>query len=205
MIEKVYLVDNIPGSISNIYEIKILICRILSEIKVPITRMHLVNVFQINQTMNYFNFCQAMVELERSKHVLEKEDENKNSYLYLTRIGEEVSKALEKNISIAALEKSIKGIKKLIKEEHENKDKIIDIKTKKDGFIAKLVLQDIESNLLDLELFCPTEEIAKNVKEQMRKKTTEIYKAILATIDEDSKALIEIANSFKDKPKKLKP
>ena len=38
MFKKTYLVDDTPGSISNIYEIKILICRILNEFKSKITK-----------------------------------------------------------------------------------------------------------------------------------------------------------------------
>ena len=52
MLKKTYLVDETPGSISNIYEIKILICCILQLTKPKITAVQLYTVFQMKETVN---------------------------------------------------------------------------------------------------------------------------------------------------------
>ena len=179
MLKKTYVVDEIPGSISNIYEIKILICRILSEVKHQITKNQLYTAFQLNETVNYFNFCQAMKELESNKHILKKSKKNGEKYLVLTDTGKEAIKSLTSEISKSTIEKHLKSINKIV----------------------RLVLEETSSNLLDLEIFCSTKEFAETAKNQMKSKTTEIYKAILAIINNDQESLSKIASTLKNSTK----
>lgn len=195
MLKKTYLIDDVPGSISNIYEIKILICRILNEIRTKITKNQLNTVLQINETVNYFNFCQALKELLKSKHIIEKND-GEAKYLYLTNLGKETANILNDNLSKHIVEKNIKLIKEFLKKEYENKGKKIYIKKKDDGYTVKLSLEETKSNLIDLELFCPTSKIAEKVKKQMELKTIDIYKAVLAVINNDKKTLMKIASNM---------
>lgn len=201
MLKKTYIVDEIPGSISNIYEIKILICRILTEVEHPITKNQLYTAFQINETVNYFNFCQAMKELESNKHILKKSKNNNENYLILTDIGKETIKTLKSEISESTLKKHLESINSIIKEEQENKNKKTYIKNENNGFSVRLILEETSSNLLDLELFCPTKEFAETAKSQMKSKTTEIYKAILAIINNDQESLSKIAAALKNPTK----
>ena len=78
-----------------------------------------------------------------------------------------------------------------------NNLKQIEIKEKSDGYSVKLVLEEIESNLIDLELFCPNLKIAKKVKNQMKLKTTEIYAAIISIVNNDYNSLFKIAYNLK--------
>lgn len=195
MLKKTYLVDDVPGSISNIYEIKILICRILNEIRTKITKNQLNTVLQINETVNYFNFCQALKELLKSKHIIEK-NYGETKYLYLTNLGKETANVLNNDLSKHIVEKNIKLIREFLKKEYENKGKKIYIKKKDDGYTVKLSLEETKSNLIDLELFCPTSKIAEKVKKQMELKTIDIYKAVLAVINNDKKTLMKIASNM---------
>ncbi len=201
MLKKTYLVDDTPGSISNIYEIKILICRILNEIRIKMTKNQLNAALQLNETVNYFNFCQALKELLKSKHIIEK-DNSDQKYLVLTSLGEETANILNNNISKYIVEKNIKSVKEFLKNEYENKNKKIYIKRKDDGYTVKLSLEETKSNLMDLELFCPTSKIAENVKNQMDLKTINIYKAVLAIVNDDKKTLLKIATNMDKKSSK---
>ena len=200
MLKKTYLIDDIPGSISNIYEIKILICRILNEIRTKITKNQLNTVLQLNETVNYFNFCQALKELLKSKHIVEKNDGEKK-YLCLTNLGEETANILNNNLSKHTVEKNIKFIKEFLKKEYENKGKKIYVKKKDDGYTVKLILEEAKSNLIDLELFCPTSSITEKVKNQMDLKKIDIYKEDIAIINKDKKTIIKITYKIKKKKK----
>ena len=202
MLKKVYLVDDVPGSLSNIYEIKILICNILSETKTNISKEQLNLALQINETVNYFNFCQAMKELFNSNHIIENENKNGKIILNLTKIGEETAKIFKNKISKKLIEKILKTLEEILKEEHENKNKKIRIKSKNDGYIVKLTLEEIKSNLMDVELFCPNLKTAEHVKNQMKLKTTEIYKSILAIVNDDYETISKLALKLKDKKNK---
>ena len=198
MLKKTYLVDETPGSISNIYEIKILICRILNEIKTKITKNQLNTALQLNETMNYFNFCQALKELLKSKHIIEIKN-GKNEFLTLTNLGIDTANILTSNLPKNIVTKNIKIVKEFLEKELKNKNKKTYILKKDDGYIVKLRLEETNSNLFDLEFFCPTSKIAENVKKQMKEKTTEIYEATLAIIENDDKTLLKIASKLKNK------
>lgn len=198
MLKKTYLVDETPGSISNIYEIKILLCRILNEIKSKITKNQLNTALQLNNTMNYFNFCQALEELLKSRHIVEIKDE-KNAFLTLTNLGVETANTLTDSIPKHIIEKNVKTVKEFLEKESKNKNKKTYILKKNDGYIVKLKLEETNSNLFDLEFFCPTSKIAENVRKQMKEKTTEIYEATLAIIENDEKTLLKIASKLKNK------
>lgn len=195
MLKKTYLLDETPGSLSNIYEIKILICHILNEIK-KITKNQICSVLLINETVNYFNFCQALKELKEKNQIIEKSFEEKKQ-LQLTPLGKQMLNSLKDEMPKSIMKKTIFNVKKFLEEERENKNKKIEIKEKSDGYSVKLTLEEIESNLMDLELFCPNLKIAKNVKKQMKIKTTEIYAAIISIINNDYNSLFKITSNLK--------
>ena len=202
MLRKVYLVDDVPGSLSNIYEIKILICAIINKMKSNINEEQINLALQINETVNYFNFCQAMKELFETKHVIKNKDKKDEIYLSLTKIGEETVKIFEDKISSKLIKKITKTLENILKEEHENKNKKVQIKSKNDWYIVKLTLEEIKSNLMEVELFCPNLKTAENVKKQMKLKTTEIYTSILALITDDYKTLLKLALNLKESKNK---
>ncbi len=193
MLNKTYFIDDKPGSLSNICEIKILICYVLRESQQTITQSQLNKVFQINETVNYFNFCQAMAELLTTNHVFQQND----NILKLTQLGLDAVELFEKNLPASTLKKSIKTLNELIEYERENKNRIIEINKKEDGYIVKLVLEETGSNLLNLEIFCPTEDAANKFKDELKNKTTDVYRTILAVLSNDHKTLIEIASNCK--------
>ncbi len=190
MVNKTYLFDETPGSLSNLYEIKVLICNVLKTTKQPLTQDQLNKIFQLNKTINYFNFCVAINELINSKHI----SKNDDGVLNLTKIGDQTAEELIKIVPKTTLKKTLNTLQILIQQEREDKNRKIKIKKQNDGFIVKLVLEETGSNLIDLELFCPTHEEALKFKSELKLKTTEIYKTILAIINDDFKAIIDIAN-----------
>lgn len=202
MFKKTYLVDDTPGSISNIYEIKILICRILNEFKGKITKDQLCTVLQFNETVNYFNSCQAIEELLTSNQIYKKTDKGGETQILLTKQGKEIATTLKTNISKNLISKTIKDIKNFLKEERENKNKKIYLYTKDDGYIVKLVLEETQSNIMDLELYCPTNKIATKFKKEMKNKTAEIYKSIIAIINNEYDVLLNICKNLKEKQNK---
>ena len=180
MAKDTYLLDISPGNLSNMYKIKILICCVIYETNILFTKYQLNDVFQTNSTVNYFSFCQAIKELLQTKHILEKPSSSEDKkYLYVTNLGKA-------------------GIENLIKKDRQNKNRTVLIKKQTDGYILKLVLEETGSNLMDLELFCPTKDLAQKMQTEMKSKTTDIYKCILAVLENDHKTLNEIANDAKN-------
>lgn len=199
MAKDTYLLDISPGNLSNMYKIKILICCVIYETNILFTKYQLNDVFQTNSTVNYFSFCQAIKELLKTKHILEKPSSSGDKkYLYVTNLGKETAIALRNNVPKIAINRTIAGIENLIKKDRQNKNRTVSIKKQTDGYILKLVLEETGSNLMDLELFCPTKDLAQKMQTEMKSKTTDIYKCILAVLENDHKTLSEIANDAKN-------
>ena len=200
MINRTNLIDLTPGRISNICEIKVLICASLKEFNSIISDRQLSEAFQIAEITNYFNYCCAFKELVYQKLISQKLDsKNKKTLLNLTSIGEETVKIFKNNISKAILERLIATIEKILKEEKQNKNRKIVMQRKQDGYIVKLVLEETGSNLLDLEIFCPTQDSAESMIKAMDISTTEIYRCILAILSNDFETINEVANIIKIK------
>ena len=199
MAKDTYLLDISPGSLSNMYKIKILICCVIYETNTQFTKYQLNDVFQANGTVNYFSFCQAIKELLQTKHILEKPSSSEDKkYLYVTNLGKETAIALKNNVPKLAISKTIAGIENLIKKDRQDKNRTVSIKKQQDGYIVKLVLEETGSNLMDLELFCPTQDLAKKMETEMKSKTTDIYKCILAILGNEHKTLREITRDVEN-------
>jgi hypothetical protein len=177
-----------------------LICLILNQIKIQITKDQLNIALQLNETVNYFNFCQALQELLSSKQIIEKykPKDKKNKYLYLTDSSLEIANNFTNSIPKNLIQKNINTIQKIIKEEKESKNTQIYINKNDDGYSVKLTLEEIQSNLMDLELFCPNLKTANNMKNQIKLKTTEIYKIILSLINDDYDTILQIITNLKN-------
>ena len=133
---------------------------------------------------------------------MKKTDKSGETQILLTKQGKEIATTLKTNISKNLISKTIKDIKNFLKEERENKNKKIYLYTKDDGYIVKLVLEETQSNIMDLELYCPTNKIATKFKKEMKNKTAEIYKSIIAIINNEYDVLLNICKNLKEKQNK---
>lgn len=191
MLNKTFIIDDIPGSISNIYEIKVLICHILKENKNPITQERLNEVFQLNKTMNYFNFCGALSELIQTHHIKKTPD----GKLQLTKIGADTATLFKKELPYSTVKKNLKTLRQLTK--NDNSCTEIKINKLADGYSVNLILEETGSELLNIKLFCTTENEAKKFQSKLRNKTADLYKTILAVLNDDYNTLSLITKKCK--------
>lgn len=188
----VYFNDPKPGSISDAYKIKILICYVFYKVKAPMTKEELIAVFQNSQTINYFNVCQAFAELLKSGHIIIESLIGEEPLYSLTNLGVETAENLQETLPLSAKEKNVKIAKQILKEEHENKNRQINITKSEDGYFVHLILKDIGSDLFELKLFVPDENEAKQIKRQMKSKTSLLYQGILAILLNQTKDLAQV-------------
>ncbi len=196
MLSEILFHDQTPGSLSNLYDIKILICCILKEVERPLTRDQINELFQMQRTVNYFNYSQAVSELLKTGHLEEQPNSKGVTHLCITPIGIEAAETLSSSLPPATLEKSIRGMKKLLQEKQENQGKVLSIKEVDDGFLVRLALQDEGSDLLQVQLFAPDREQAERLEKELRQKTTELYRGILAVLFNDHKTLTELSDDI---------
>ena len=57
------------GGMTDKYQVKILICYLMSAVSAPFTADQLNEIFQDTQIVNYFTFCEALNELKEGGHL----------------------------------------------------------------------------------------------------------------------------------------
>lgn len=198
MSQDTYILDTRPGSLCNLSDIKILICYILDQIEDKLTKEQLNSVFQENEMVNYFNYCQAVFELKNSGHIVENKRENRPPILSLTPLGAETARELHSSLPSTALHRALRTTQKMLKEEKLLQGKQININKVDDGYIVQLKILDTGSDLLDIRLFAPDLKQAEQIADEFRYKTTDVYRGLLAILQNDFEGLSQTVKNIEN-------
>ena len=79
------------------YDIKILICYLLDSIGKPLTMEQMNDIFQQEQVVNYFSFCDALKELIEDGHLRIANNDSGEIYS-LNPLGEETARRLDRSL-----------------------------------------------------------------------------------------------------------
>lgn len=176
------------GGLRDSYEIKILICYLLKSIGAPISKTQMIDVFQSQGLINYFEFTNALQELLESKHIKIVNSVEGDDFYEITSIGVQTADMLERSLPASVREKSLKAAINLLsraKLESENKVDIVKLNT---GFNVKCTILDQSgSDLMSIELFVPDELQAQLVKEQFLNNPESVYKGVIKLLIDNEK------------------
>ena len=198
MSQNTYIPDEKPGSLSNLSDIKILICYLLNEIDQDLTKEQLNSVFQISEMVNYFNYCQAVFELQKSGHLLELGKNSQKSVLSLTPLGVETAIELCDVLPPTIIQRALRTTQKVLKEEKYQQGKQIHISQTEDGYLVRLQILEVGSDLLDICLFAPNLAQAKRISNEFQYKTIDIYRGMIAILYNDSEHLAQVVKDIEN-------
>ena len=176
--QHVFLQGVSPGSVRSSLEVKILICYLLSSIAKPLTREQLVEVFSQNGLVNYFALTETLGELENLGQIQKIAHNGAEAY-QVTALGRETAKSLERSLPAATKEKAVNSALQLLRRmriECENK---VEIEKTQDGYLVKLRMLDVGSDLLDLSLLVPDKLQALAIKDAFLQNPQKLYEGVL--------------------------
>lgn len=77
-------------------------------------------------------------------------------------------------------------------------DKVRQVEVEKidNGYIVRLVIHDVNLDLLDIKLFAPDEEQVEIIKQQFSGNTIDVYRGIISLLIKDRAGLEKIAEQF---------
>lgn len=162
------------GPITDIYEIKILVCYLLESIKAPFSREQMNNIFYGDQIVNYFSFCEAIKELINTGHISAQKDDFDEVYT-INALGSQTAQKLENSLPRSLRDNVVEAAIKLlaqIKKERENEVLIVPCEN---GFTVKCTIHDSSYDLMHLELYAPDQMQAKKIKDKFLLNPTAIY------------------------------
>ena len=187
-----------PGGLTNDFEVKILICFLLDSLKKNspgaalsdgeqpgLSFDELNEIFQETGLVNYFEFAESMSELEKTEHIRRQmTPDGEKEIFVITEVGSITAQIFQKTLPLTVREKTLETARHLTEVQKCMDEVDVNYHPVSDGYILQLTIRDIGSDLLNLNVFLPTEEECILVKEHIQNDPAEIYSRILTALIE---------------------
>ena len=174
-----------PGGLTNDFEVKILICFLLKKIEQPLSFDQVNEILQKTGFVNYFEFVEAVSELQKTEHVLLTTDENGQEVFQLSEIGEAMAQTFHHTLPLTVREKTVESARELIQMQKQLEETEVRYHAVDDGYILTMKLKDIGSDLMDLSVFVPSEDECVEIRERIYADPLLLYKTLLAVMRGD--------------------
>ena len=187
-----------PGGLTNDFEVKILICFLLDSLKKNspgaalsdgeqpgLSFDELNEIFQETGLVNYFEFAESMSELEKTEHIRRQmTPDGEKEIFVITEVGSITAQTFQKTLPLTVREKTLETARHLTEVQKCMDEVDVNYHPVSDGYILQLTIRDIGSDLLNLNVFLPTEEECILVKEHIQNDPAEGYSRILTALIE---------------------
>lgn len=187
-----------PGGLTNDFEVKILICFLLDSLKKNspgaalsdgeqpgLSFDELNEIFQETGLVNYFEFAESMSELEKTEHIhRQMTPDGEKEIFVITEVGSITAQTFQKTLPLTVREKTLETARHLTEVQKCMDEVDVNYHPVSDGYILQLTIRDIGSDLLNLNVFLPTEEECILVKEHIQNDPAEVYSRILTALIE---------------------
>ena len=162
------------GGMTDKYQIKILICYLLSAVSSPFTREMLDETFHEAQIVNYFHYCEALGELLATKHIAESEE----GY-HLNPLGLETAQRLARSLPQSIRDNVVQTAMKMIaKKQHEKENEVL-IEPYKNGYRVICTIHDLDFDLMQISLYAPDLMQAEILKKRFMNDPSGFYQNVI--------------------------
>ncbi len=183
-----------PGGLTNDFEVKILICYILQKIGEPLPFDLLSEAVQQTGFVNYFEFIDAVSELQRTEHVKKVLTDKGEELFQLLEGGEISAQTFHHTLPLTVREKTVSVARKLLKMQKYKEEIEMNYTPVDNGYMLTMRLKDIGSDLMNISVFIPSEDECNEIMDRIYDDPTFLYQAVLASMlgdYEGGKALFE--------------
>ena len=172
-----------PGGLTNVQEIRILLCYMLNTVAAPIPRDALTDIITAGGMANYFDTEDAIEDLIRLQHLVQTEDK----LVATTVTGNQIGESLGVRIPYTLRERSVKAALQLLKRREVEKDNKVDIrKLEEGGYEVTCTVMDGDRALLGVTLRVSDPWQAEQIKEQFLTDPALLYRSNLAVLTGDA-------------------
>lgn len=174
------------GGLNEKYDIKILICYLLHSVNTPLSREQLNFIFQNEQLVNYFSFCDALEELLRDGHLSVSKSSLGEVYA-LNPLGIETAERLKRSLPQSLRDNVVTAAMHLIarvKIERENK---VEMEPHQNGLMVHCTMHDADFDLMRLSVFAPDDIQAERIKNRFLENPSKIYQGLISLLLDESK------------------
>ncbi len=168
-----------PGGFTHDYEIKILICYLLLQLEQPLSFAQMSEILQDEGIVNYFEFSDALSKLLQSQHIVVFKTENGENFYTISELGAKTALTFQKSLPYTVRHRIVQAAQEMITKSKSESENIVSITKAPDGYLVRLVIKDIGSDLFDLTLFTPNEKQAQLVKKRFLEDPITLYKCCI--------------------------
>ncbi len=184
-----------PGGLVDPYEIKLLVCYLLSSISEPLTPDQLNFVFQSEGLVNYFSYTSALKGLLETGHIEEIEQGGEKKYK-ITPLGLDSSHKLQSSLPRSLKDKVVAVALQLLTRLERKKNVDVSLKHVEDGYLVECRILDVGSDLMKLTMYANNETQAEIIKRNFEKRVDLLYRTILAVGIGNKDAFGELLEGF---------
>ncbi len=185
MESKAFTAGVVPGGLTSIKEIKILICYILDKLSnhigkfknANLTHDNLLEALTGSGLCNYFEAGSAISELLDSKNI----EEFDRGYR-LTDDGKSISILLQDEVPITVKERALERTLKALKRQRNETEYDVQILKQQDGFLVRGVIAEKECTLFALEIYAPKEFEANQIKQNFIDNAEQVMSMCIETL-----------------------
>ena len=186
-----------PGGLVDKYEIKLLICYLLSTVSEPLTADQINFIFQSEGLVNYFSYTAAFKELLETGHIEEIGQGGEKKYK-ITPLGIDNSNKLQSSLPRSLRDKVVAVALQLLTRLERKKNVEITLKHVEDGYLVRCRILDVGSDLMELTMYANNETQAEIMKLNFEKQIDLLYRTILAVGIGNRENLGDLLEDFKD-------
>lgn len=168
----------VPGMLTNIMDIKILICYLLDCVGEPMDKEEMIEMIFKNDVAEYFDLRAAVMELVENGNI----SEDAAGLLSITESGKEAAQQLESTLPFSAREKVVREGLKITTLSKRRKANKAEIEKCKDGIYVVCELLDDTSAILSFRLLVADEFQANVIKEAFLDDPAAVYKKFLGSL-----------------------
>lgn len=171
-----------PGGLTNVQEIRILLCYMLQSVAAPIPRDALTDIITAGGMANYFDTEDAIEELIRLQHLVEADRK-----IATTVTGAQIGQSLKVRVPYTLRQRSVEAALKLLKRYEVQRDNKVDIrKLEEGGYAITCAVQDRGRDLLSVTLRVADNLQAEQIKEHFLADPSLLFRGNLAILTGDS-------------------
>lgn len=168
----------VPGMLTNITDVKIIICYLLKTIGEPMDKEKIIEMVFANDIATYFDVRSAVIELIESGNITE----DKEGCLSVTQTGINTADELESALPLTTRSKIIReGIKinNLAKRAKGNR---ANVEVTPEGIFVKCELLDGENDVMTFKMLVADEMQAQLIKEQFMENPAAVYQKFINSL-----------------------
>ena len=168
-----------PGGLTMDYEIKVLICYLLSRLDSPMPAAGLCEVLTGEGIANYFEAASAASGLLKSGHLCSETGQDGELCYQITDLGRGAAATFEKDLPSTVRQKALDAARRHLLMRRRKAHNKVRIKRVEDGYQLSLSISDVGSNLLDLTVLLPDEETCERVRDRFFDDPVAFYQGML--------------------------